>query len=104
MQLTPMPTEERRFFDIWHRRLGVHHLTRIPLVDLEPTVRTMQVNTERLELGCDGTVVPSRENAACVGAKGDDVAELLEGWEGLVDRDAVALTVTFYCCSKTAKT
>lgn len=63
----------------------------------------MQVNTERLELGCDGTVVPSCKDSACVGAKGDYVSELFEGWEGLVDGDAVALSVTFYRSGKATK-
>lgn len=103
MQLPTMPTEKRRVLHIRHRRLGIHHLARIPLVDLEPTVGTVQVNTDGLELGGDGTVVPSCENAACVGAKGDDVAELFEGWEGFVDGDAVSLSVTFYRGSKTTK-
>lgn len=64
----------------------------------------MQINTKRLELSSDGTVIPSCKDTACIGAKCNDIAELFEGWESLVNDDAVPLPLTFYRSSKASKT
>lgn len=103
MQFPAVATEKGRFRVVRHRRLVVHHLPGIPLVDIEPIPRAVRVDAQWPELVCDGAVAPPCKDAACVRAKRDDVAELLEFREGFVDGDAVSLSVTFYGGGKTTE-
>lgn len=90
VQLPPVPVQRRRGRAVRSAGLEVHHLARVPLVDVEALVPDRQL----LETLDDGAVVaPAAEDAAGVGAEGDDVAEDLELGEGFVDLDRVALAV-----------
>lgn len=84
------------------RRLLIDdNLARVVFVDIE-AVR-LQVDGQGAELLGDLAVLPTVEDAAGVGPKGDDVAQDLELGELLVDLDIVPLEVALDCCRKTSE-
>src|SRR5690606_15927752 len=101
MQLPTMPMHRRRIRRIRSARLMVHDLARVVLVDAETVV--LEVDAQRLEAADNLTLAPAVEDAAGVGAEGDDVAEDLELREVFVDFDVVALALAFDGCGETAE-
>lgn len=74
MQLPPVPVEDRRIRIRWWGRLRHDDFAGVVFVDAEPVV--LKVDAQRTQLVGDGAIgAPAAEDAARVGAEGDDVAE-----------------------------
>lgn len=95
MQLAAMTREEGRVVIPRLAGLVEDDLASIPLVDVEAVAPGESVVTQGAEFPGDGAVVPACEDAPCVRAEGDNVAELLERGEGFIDGDGMALAVAF---------
>ena len=98
-----MPVQTRRFPRILRRGLIDDDLACVELADVEAVLARVDAEGPHAVHDGTGAVAPAVEDAAGVGAEGDDVAEDLELGEGFVNGYGVALAVAFYGGGEAAK-
>lgn len=94
MQLAAVAIENGGLLDAGRGVLGDDVLAGV-LVDAEAVVGEVDAQRAHAVRNFSLRLAPTIENAAGIGAEGDDVAQRLEFGKGLVDLHAVALAVAF---------
>ena len=101
VQLASVAIEIRGIYSILGCLLVDNDLAGVILVDIEP-IRS-EVDAQGAHATCNVASGPSMKDTATVGAKGNDISELLELLERFIYLDIMALTMTLYSRTETTE-